>query len=156
MKKEAMMITDEFINSFYGERALKSGTGRKISSVSALVSGNKPALKSGEIEIPDTLAYVFNFSDSSGYVIASADTRIDYPILAFTESGSLMDSTDNPGMVIFLERLEDYMLNSIAKAEHQKDSHTDNNYARSNISTNTKSGQPYNFQYNIKMIVILK
>jgi len=46
--EEAMKLTYEFVNSFYDEKALKSSVSRKISSVSALVSGRKPALKSGE------------------------------------------------------------------------------------------------------------
>jgi len=138
--EEAIKLTNEFIDSFFDdERTLKSGTSRKISSVSALVSSSKPALKSGGIEIPDTLAYVFNFNDSLGFAIASADTRVDYPILAFTGSGSLMDSTDNPGMAIFLERLENYMLNSIAEAEHQKDSLLDGILVKLSKETDTKN-----------------
>ena len=116
------------LNGENGESLLKSGSARRISSISALVSESKPALKSsvssdfGDIAIPDTLAYILNFNDSLGFAIVSADTRIDNPLLAFTDNGSLIDSTDNPGIAIFLERLEDYMLNSIIEAEEQKDS----------------------------------
>jgi len=137
--EEAMGLTEEFIDSFDGENTLKSGTNRRISSVSALVSSGKPTLKSIDIEIPDTLAYVLNFNDSLGFAIVSADTRIDYPVLAFTESGSLIDSTDNPGMAIFLDRLEDYMLNSIAEAEQQKDSLLDGILAKLGKETDTKN-----------------
>lgn len=37
--------------------------------------------------------YVANFDNGNGYAILSADTRIEYPVLAITESGSLSEST---------------------------------------------------------------
>jgi len=101
------------------------GVSRKIKSISALASDDiefVTELKSNGIEVPDTLIYVVNFDDSLGFAIISADTRIDGPILAFTGSGSLIDSMDNPGFAIFLEHLEYYMFNSIVEAERQKDS----------------------------------
>jgi len=124
---EVMEQVNWVIDFLNGENALKSGVSRKVNFISALVSGNAKAvaLKSSgfsDVEIPDTLAYVLNFADSLGFAIVSADTRIDDPLLAFTGSGSLADSIDNPGVAIFLERLEDYMLNSIAETEQQKDS----------------------------------
>jgi len=93
---EVMRLTDEVIGILDGESTLKSGSNRKINSISALVSDGKPALKSSDlsdIEIPDTLAYILNFNDSLGFAIISADTRIDDPILAFVGAGSLIDST---------------------------------------------------------------
>jgi len=124
---EAMEEANWVIDFLNGEGSLKSGSNRKVNSISALVSGNaRPvALKSSDadyIELPDTLAYILNFNDSLGFAIISADTRIDGSMLAFAESGSLIDSTDNPGIAIFLEHLEGYMLNSIAEAEQQYDS----------------------------------
>jgi len=124
---EAMREANWAIDFLNGEGSLKSGSNRKVASISTLVSDNAKsiALKSSDvddIEFPDTLAYILNFNDSLGFAIISADTRIDDPLLAIVESGSLMDSTDNPGMAIFLEHLEDYMLNSIVEAEHQYDS----------------------------------
>jgi hypothetical protein len=143
---EAMKLTEDIIGLLEEDNMLKSGTSRKVNSISALVSENKPvALKSGEyseyndIEIPDTLAYVLNFNDDLGFAIVSADTRIDDPILAFTGEGSLSDSTDNPGLAIFLERLEDYTLNSIIEAELQKDSLLDGIFGKLDVESNTKS-----------------
>jgi hypothetical protein len=92
-----------------------------VNSVSALLFGEVKSsmMKSKEysgIEISDTLAYVFNFGDSSGYAIISKDSRVESPLLAITEKGSLVNGkTDNPGLKIFLKRLEGYMLESIAK-----------------------------------------
>jgi hypothetical protein len=130
----------DFLN---GESSLKSGSNRRISSISALVSDNKSvALKSSDltdIEIPDTLAYIANFGDDLGFAIISADTRIDEPLFAFTGSGSLADSIDNPGVIIFLQHLEDYMVNSIVEAEHQQDSLLSSILEKLDIESGTKS-----------------
>jgi hypothetical protein len=136
---EVMRLTDEVIGILDSESVFEFGSNRKINSMSALVSSSKPALKPGDVEIPDTLAYVLNFNDSLGFAIISADTRIDNPILAFTKNGSLSNSTDNPGMAIFLERLENYMLNSIVEAEHQKDSLISDIIAKLNLESGTKA-----------------
>jgi hypothetical protein len=130
----------DFLN---GENSLKSGSNRRVSSISALVSDNKTvALKSSDladIEIPDTLAYIANFGDDLGFAIISADTRIDEPLFAFTGSGSLVDSIDNPGVIIFLQHLEDYMINSIVEAEHQQDSLLSSILEKLDIEVGTKS-----------------
>jgi len=118
------------------------GISRKIKSVSALASDDiefAAELKSNGIEVPDTLIYVVNFDDSLGFAIISADTRIEGPILAFTGSGSLINSIDNPGVAIFLEHLEDYMLNSIIEAERQKNSLVDGLMEKLNVETSTKA-----------------
>jgi len=119
-----------------------SGVTRKISSISALTSDNvefAKALKSKGIEVPDTLIYVVNFADSLGFAIISADTRIDDPLIGFSGSGSLKESIDNPGMVIFLEHLEDYMQNSIIEAERQKDSLIGGIWEKLDVETGTKA-----------------
>jgi hypothetical protein len=54
-------------------------------------------------------------------------------------SGSLKDSIDNPGMVIFLEHLENYMLNSIIEAERQKDSLIGGIWEKLDVETGTKA-----------------
>jgi len=139
---EAKEQTDWVINFMnVGE----SGAIRKINSISALASDDidfAAELKFNGIGVPDTLIYVVNFDDSLGFAIISADTRIDGPILAFTGDGSLMDSIDNPGVSIFLEHLEDYMLNSIIEAEQQKGSLIDSLIEKLNIETNTKATSP--------------
>ena len=109
--------------AFLDEQSLsKSRSSRAVNSVSSLLFGDvkASAMKSGKyknLEISDTLAYVFNFGDSSGFVIVSNDKRVEIPLFAFTEKGSLLNGkTDNPGLALFLERLEGYVLNSIAKS----------------------------------------
>ncbi len=126
-REELVKLTESVIGILDEETGLKSGTGRRVGSMTPLVSENSKvvALKSGvdsEIEISDTLAYVVNFEDDLGFAILAADTRTDQPILGFFDSGSLKDTIDNPGLAIALEGLENYILHSIAETEMQKDS----------------------------------
>jgi len=103
----------------------KSRSSRAANSVSALLFGDVKAsvMKSDkyneykDLGISDTLAYVFNFGDSSGFVIVSNNKRVETPVFAFTEKGTLLNGkTDNPGLALFLNRLEGYVLKSIAKS----------------------------------------
>ena len=75
-----------------------------------------------DIDFPDTLAYVLDFSDSAGFAIVAADTRIDSPVLLFVDKGSFNRQTDNPGMILFYKMLDSYLVNSIAESELHKDS----------------------------------
>ncbi len=133
---EAKQISDEFATSLNEKKVsgklkdafdYKYPSSREIKSVSALLSSDikNSDMKSGKykgIEIPDTLAYILDFKNDAGFAIISADARIDYSVLAFTRSGSFNKKTDNPGMILYLEMLDAYLLNSIAEAELQKDS----------------------------------
>jgi hypothetical protein len=125
--EEATRLANDVIGFLDGESATKSGTARSIKSVDALTSENLQtvALKSNDgvnVEIPDTIAYVFNFGEEDGFAIISADTRIEAPILGYSGSGTLGTEIDNPGLGMFLEGTEDYILRSIADAEHKRDS----------------------------------
>jgi hypothetical protein len=152
---EITRLTDDIIGILDGESALKSGSGRRVNSMAVLLSDSRPALKSsdfGDIEFPDTLAYIINFSDSLGFVIISADTRVDDPILAFTGSGSLIDEIDNPGIAIFLERLEDYILNSIVEAEQQRDYLLEGIMEKLSDESSTKAVLPIQRRITVKEI----
>jgi len=119
---EAMSQVERAIDFLDKEHPLESKLSRTVNSVSILYFGEikSSMMKSGKydaLDISDTLAYVFNFEDSLGFVIISNDKRIENPLLAFTKKGSLVNGeTDNPGLMIFLERLEGYVLESIAKS----------------------------------------
>ena len=65
------------------------------------------ATKSGD-EAP--VVHVFNFEDESGFAIMSGDKRIT-PLLAYTFKGSLEagDSIDNPGLAIYMSKLNNYI-----------------------------------------------
>lgn len=121
--QEATNLAEDAIAFLDREHPSESKSSRAVNSVSILRFGNLKSsmTKSGEyneaLDISDTLAYVFNFEDSLGFVIISNDKRTESPLLAFTQKGSLVNGeTDNPGLKLFLERLEGYMLESIAKS----------------------------------------
>jgi hypothetical protein len=127
------------------------GPSRNVKSVSALASDDiefAEALKANGIEVPDTLIYVVNFDNDLGFAIISADDRIDGSILAFTGNGSLTDSIDNPGVAIFLDHLEDYMLNSIIEAERQKDSLIGGIMEKLDVGTGTKASFGFNVPFD--------
>jgi len=117
--EEAMNQVEKAIAFLDKEHPSEFKSRRVVNSVSILRFGDikSSTMKSGKydtLEISDTLAYVFNFKDSSGYVIISNDIRVDSPLLAFTKKGSLVNGeTDNPGLALFLERLEGYVLKSV-------------------------------------------
>ena len=120
-KDLANKAAEVFINTNGG---LKSSRNRIIEE--ARVMGYETStLRSSSLDdfdIPDTLAYLFNFADSAGYVIVSADDRVNCPILAFVEDGTLGVETDNPGLAIILENMEEFLIHSIREFEEKKDS----------------------------------
>ena len=125
---EATKIANEVIGFLDAETATKSGNTRSIASTTALLSENEgeEKTKSGNavvrgVEMPDTIAYIFNFEDGGGFTIIAADTRIS-PILCFTGTGMLDETNDNPGVDIFLEGMGYYIERSIVEAEAAKDS----------------------------------
>jgi len=146
--KEAASLIDSIVVFLDRKDPSKASSSRMVNSVSILrFSDNikSSALKSGkydDIAISDTLAYVFNFKDSLGFVIVSNDKRVDSPLLAFTEKGSLVNGeTDNPGLILFLERLEGYMLESIiksSKTDEQKLEVTPKGSSSSNVVREVK------------------
>lgn len=99
---------------------------REIADVHVFGKG-KSALRASSIEdavLPDTLAYVFNFSDSAGYAIICADDRVGCPVLACVEKGSfdIEGELNNPGLDIFLDNAQIFMEQSILRFERDKDS----------------------------------
>jgi hypothetical protein len=163
--EEATRFANDVIGFLDGESTVKSGAARSISSIGALVSTDMQsvALKSSDgtnVEIPDTVAYVFNFGDEDGYALVSADTRIEDPILAYTESGSLSDTVNNPGLILFLEGTEDYILSSIASAEKKRDSLISSIVAKLDVEqeSDTKATTTVSYsnllQYTIKVTTI--
>ena len=112
--------------SFFNGTTTRLGATRTIAGVTALRSEptTRMATRSTnesdvEIQIPDTVAFVFNFADNAGFTIVAADTRISSSILAFVEDGNLdlNEEVDHPGLSIFFEGLEEYMERSIIEAE---------------------------------------
>jgi hypothetical protein len=127
--EEVNLLANEAINLLDGNRITKSSASRRIATITPLSLGEKKkaALRSssgGEksISIPDTLAYIVNFADSTGFTIIAADTRVENPILAMAYSGTIGNEIENPGLGIFLAGAEAYITQSIIDAEQKKDS----------------------------------
>jgi len=125
---EATLLANEVIGFLNEESATKSGNSRRIASAAALLGekekkvATKSTGDSPPVEMPDTLAYLFNFNDSTGFTIIAADTRVESPVLCYTGSGTLGDTIDNPGIALFLEGAENYIERSIIEAEQLRDS----------------------------------
>jgi hypothetical protein len=125
---EATQIANEVINFLDEGIKTKSSKTRTIGTITVLHNVNeiKVATKSSnnntEVEMPDTLAYLFNFADSTGYTIIAADTRIDNPVLCYTDNGTLTNNFDNLGLAIFLTGTEDYIKRTIVEAQQMRDS----------------------------------
>ena len=63
-----------------------------------------------ENNLPDTLAYIVNFSDDEGFVIVSADKHVE-EIIAYIDKGSFtpMDNVEGTGFSMFLHDLPNYI-----------------------------------------------
>ena len=61
--------------------------------------------------LPDTLLYIVNFEENSGYALVSASNKVP-GVMAYIENGSLTpnDEIDNPGFQLFLEGYREYVL----------------------------------------------
>jgi hypothetical protein len=123
---EATDIALDALDFFGGGVSTRSGQARTIASVAALQSEptTRMVTRSTDgndvnVQIPDTVAFIFNFADEEGFTIVAADTRITSPILAFVEDGNLdvSEELDPPGLAIFLEGLEEYIEYSIIESE---------------------------------------
>ena len=95
---ESMLL--EIMDRSDGGSARRTISGRYSMSFS-------DATKSGD-EAP--VVHVFNFEGESGFAIMSGDKRIT-PLLAYTFKGSLEagDSIDNPGLAIYMSKLNNYI-----------------------------------------------
>jgi hypothetical protein len=124
---EATAIANEVIAMLDADVATKAGASRRIAQIKAVKTAktDKALTKStgGEdVEMPDTLAYIFNFADSTGFTIIAGDTRVETPILCYVGNGTLGDTINNNGIAIFLQGAESYIERSILESEQLKDS----------------------------------
>ena len=96
----------------------RSNTGRRIANgfKSNLGSETTRSDDKGE-EMP---VYVFNFEDNNGFAIVSGDNRVG-SVLALTENGNIYEGMEvnNPGLAIFLERLEVYYKETINASQSE-------------------------------------
>ena len=122
----AIEVADFFESNTLSTRQLGTAPQRRIGAVDILrIDKQDITLRTQSDDVQnmsDTLAYIFNFENELGFVIVAADTRVESPMLAFVDNGSLGDTIDNPGIMLFLEGVVYYIEQSIAEAEHLRDS----------------------------------
>ncbi|MDE5652064.1 MAG: C10 family peptidase [Muribaculaceae bacterium] len=111
----------------------KANVGNHISMDDAVVIANKvlknDVTRSGLLNFPsfeyvvsgsstrsasaaDTLAYVLNYPDNSGFVIVATDRRV-YPVLAFADEGNFSFENDN-AKANFIDNIEAYLDNAVS------------------------------------------
>lgn len=106
--------------------SLKSSS-RRVEKVRALTnSHNAMRMSNSKLKMSsnfsDTLAYVVDFADEGGFLLIAADRRVQIPLLAFVDSGSLQDTIYNGGLGAFLGMAEMGIKQSIYDYEKMKDS----------------------------------
>lgn len=90
----------------------RGGSRRVVSDTHLL--GTSTQTKNGDTSDDPAIAYLVNFENEEGYAILSSDSRIE-PILLVTDFGNLdpEEGTDDPGLILFLSMVEDYVTNSL-------------------------------------------
>lgn len=121
--EEAQQDLEKLLNDLYGGRT-RNGESviRTIENAFSLTVGN-PLTRSGKNSSEDI--YVFNFSDNKGYAIMANDKSVP-SLLALCEEGHLSkdDEIDNPGVVLFLENIENnYYKKPVIKPEDPTKDH---------------------------------
>ncbi|WP_291528542.1 C10 family peptidase [Bacteroides sp. UBA939] len=125
---EAEEFANDVIGFLDGDVSTRATSPRRISSVTALPPSQDMSevvtrtIDEETVEIPDTIAYLFNFDDNAGYAIVSGDKRIQSPILTYCTDGNLTGEIDNPGLIGILMETEGYIINSIIDYENRIDS----------------------------------
>lgn len=124
---EATAIANEVIAMLDADVATKAGAGRRIAQIKAVETAKTDKvltkfINGEDVEMPDTLAYIVNFTDSTGFTVIAGDTRVEIPILCYAGNGTLGDTINNNGIAVFLQGTEAYIKRSIVESEQLKDS----------------------------------
>lgn len=105
LKKQAVAL-----GAIFGDPATKS---RSVTAANAIavstVLGTKHMTKSYNTDPDLPQAYVINFNDDQGFAILVDDKRVGNNILAYSQSGNIDQSTDNPGVLIFMDQATEYI-----------------------------------------------
>lgn len=124
-QNEAEQMALAFANMSWGKgQSLKSAGKSPVKDVKVVINKNENGLKSMAYGI-DTLAYIFNFENESGFTIVAADDRVSKPVLAFTQNGHYDEEYINkyiPALAGLIENSYSYVKSEIVKFELQKDS----------------------------------
>lgn len=118
-QEQAMEIANNFLNK--GTTSSLSKRGTAMPRCEVLTRAKQRISKSGTAtDEVDTMLYVFNYDE--GYAVISADVRVPEQILAYSDEGNISLDTDNPGIQIFFDMAQDYVVYSIEKSEGLRDS----------------------------------
>lgn len=142
--EEAQKDLEEILSEKSGLRLFNEKSSRKI--VNSFSSGRNynQNLRSSDSIIPEI--HIFNFEGEEGFAIMSADKRLP-ALFALTTEGSLSPDkeVESPEMIMFLERLEQYIdQNKEQKKEEIEDSHDNEHY----LETKTVYGAWHNRFYD--------
>ncbi|MCQ2207380.1 MAG: C10 family peptidase [Paludibacteraceae bacterium] len=117
--KQAEQIALDFIKASNEGDGLKSGKVLSVSDIIVIGSkGNGLKVATG---LTDTLAYMVNLSNNSGYVYVCADDRVGNSVLAFSDDGNFAVN-DNENFNYILARTEKYIGQKIRDFELNKES----------------------------------
>jgi hypothetical protein len=109
--EEAIMQAQAFRADILSSSGSTTRTGKASKSISSVYAWRSSEITNGAVTrstisstLPDTLLYIVNFEDSSGYALVSATERIP-GVVAYIEEGTLTpdDEIDNPGFLLFLD-----------------------------------------------------
>lgn len=150
-EEEALSQAKSFLSDF--EVSSRSGSKtapKKIKSIQPLKSKVVATRANVSSSLPDTMAYIIDFDEDNGFMLVSADRRVE-GVLAYVESGdfSSYEEIDNKGFNMFLDGLQKYYAKEIQKANLQTVSTSSSEWVTDSLVMpilNCKWGQfmPYN------------
>lgn len=108
LKRQAVSLS-----TIFGSPATKSRVVRVKNAVEiGSLLGERSVSRSAVDDADAPRAYVVNFDGGAGFAILADDERLPTNIFAYCESGTLDATTDNPGVLLFLEEAEYYLTNA--------------------------------------------
>lgn len=108
LKRQAVSLS-----AIFGSPATKSRVVRVKNAVEiGSLLGERSVSRSAVDDADAPRAYVVNFDNGAGFAILADDARLPTNIFAYSESGTLDATTDNPGVLLFLEEAEYYLANA--------------------------------------------
>ncbi|OJU50010.1 MAG: hypothetical protein BGN96_10460 [Bacteroidales bacterium 45-6] len=142
--------------------SLKSSADKRKIADCKVIKNTRLKSTADTTDVEGVLIYGFNLQDdngnNAGFALLPSDRRYP-PILAITDSGSLTDSIDNPGVKIFIQKTQNLiakLTDSIKNAEKSITKATVSTASwswpwenvssiRLGVITNWRQGSPYNY-----------
>lgn len=120
--EEAEKLALELVNSYSSSNGLKDCKMHNVSNIQ-VVGRNTRGLKSSGNLLKDTMAYIVNFSDSTGFAYVAADNRVTTPVIAFFDRGNLNAESlsEKSSLSFMLEKANSYIQSAIVNFEENKE-----------------------------------